>query len=66
MSPDRQEMKTILRAALPPATGAVPRKASRTMKEAVRRLDVEVDALVASLGIPFHETLQELAERISR
>lgn len=59
-------MDTIMQASFPPVDGAVPRKASRTMREAVRRLDHEVEQLVEHLGIPLHGTLQELAERIAR
>lgn len=66
MMPDLKDMRTILRAAVPPAQGAVPRRESRTMREAVRRLDMEAEAFVRFIAAPLHETLQELAERISR
>jgi hypothetical protein len=65
--PDRQDMRTILKAALPPPQGAVPRRCSRSVNEAVKRLDREVDALLLAISAPpLHATLQELAERISR
>lgn len=66
MSLDKRDIGPILKSAFPPPGGAVQRQESRTLKQAVRRLDHEVDELVATLGVPFHETLQELAERIAR
>lgn len=64
MSFDKRDARTSLKGAFPPVGGAVPRRQSRTMKEAVRRLDKEVDALVEFIGQPFHQTLQEIVERM--
>lgn len=67
MAFDRRDAQTSLKSAFPPAHGAVPRRPSRTVREAVRRLDEEIDALVVEIHArPFNDTLQELAERLAR
>jgi hypothetical protein len=65
MTFDKRDATTSLRSAFPPAGGAVQRRKSRGLKEAVRRLDGEVDALLVELGAPFHTTLQEIAEHMA-
>lgn len=65
MSSDRDNMRTILRAALGPAAATDQRPPSKNVKEAIHRLEEETELLLTQVvGRPFGATVADLVERM--
>jgi hypothetical protein len=61
---DRHPYRSSLKATFPPVADDAPRP-SRSVKDAIQRLDDEALKLSEHIRrIPFHGTIQELAERM--